>query len=39
MEYTYITLVVVIALAVWGTYALWIYLTAKRYGKKGDGRH
>jgi hypothetical protein len=29
----------VIGLSVWGVYAWWIYKTARRYGKRGDGRH
>jgi len=29
----------IIVLAIWGIYAYWIYRTARRYGKKGDGRH
>lgn len=35
----YIVIGVLIALAVWGIYAYSIYYTARRYGKKGDGRH
>jgi hypothetical protein len=28
-----------IGLTLWVIYAWWIYKTAKRYGKRGDGRH
>jgi hypothetical protein len=35
----FIVMAIIIALVVWGTYAYWIYFTAKRYGKRGDGRH
>jgi hypothetical protein len=39
MEYTFLTIAVIIAIGVWGAYAFWIYITARRYGKKGNGRH
>ncbi len=29
----------IITLTVWGFYAYWIYRTARRYGKKGYGKH
>lgn len=35
----YIVIAVIIASSVWGIYAYWIYRTAKRYGKKGNGKH
>jgi len=35
----FIILAVLIALAVWGGYAYWIYITSRRYGKKGNGKH
>jgi hypothetical protein len=35
----YIIIAAIIGLTVWGIYAYWIYITARRYGKRGDGRH
>jgi len=35
----YIIIAVVIGLTVYIGYAYWIYITARRYGKRGDGRH
>ncbi len=35
----FIIIAVLIALATWGIYAFSIYYTARRYGKKGNGRH
>jgi hypothetical protein len=35
----FIIIAILILAGVWGAYAYWIFKTAKRYGKKGDGRH
>ena len=35
----YIIIAVILGLTVWGVYAYWIYITSRRYGKKGNGRH
>ncbi len=35
----FIIIAALIGLGAWGSYAYWIYKTARRYGKKGNGRH
>jgi len=35
----FIVVAALIGLAAWGGYAYWIWITARRYGKKGDGKH
>lgn len=35
----FIVIAVIIALAFCGIYAYWIYIIAKQYGKRANGRH
>ena len=35
----YIAMAAIIGLVVWALFAYWIYITARRYGRTGDGKH
>jgi hypothetical protein len=35
----YIVMAAIIGLVIYAVFAYWIYITARRYGKTGNGRH